>query len=800
MKRFAPPILLLSALLLALFPISAGTSTEAFPNAAAFFRTEDLLTIAPESCNMTLQLRDGENVITRSGVYRVQGSCQGQLMIDAEAENVYLLLDGISINSPDGPAMYIKAADKVILTLADGTQNTLIDSPDYTLPGGEDEPDGALFSKADLSINGPGTLQVKAHHDDGIVSKDSLVIAGADIIVDSRGDAIRGKDSVMLYQATISAIAGKDGIKSTNDKDEGRGWIYCLDSSLTIAAQEDGIQAETSLLLSGGRCSITSGGGWSPENRQSVSAPVRKRDQTAADEVEADMASGKGMKAGSIAISGGTFAISSRDDAIHAKGSITIDGGDFELASNDDGIHADDTFTLGDGHILITECYEGIEAAHILLRGGKTDVTAIDDGWNAASKAVSEAESGKRKKSHDFDITVSGGEHSILAGTDAIDSNGSILISGGTTIAASTNAMKEVPIDYPEVCECVITGGTIVASGGYGRNTQTFSRAENQACLLLKWKDEQPAGETVTLKSEENVILTATPNAPFKTLIVSTPALKEEKSIAVWQGDAAVCQRTISGSLMQFPVTPSQKTKASRRIERSAAATEPPAKSASSGSMTAHPASSASSELGYWLYTPTGAKQEQLPLIVYLHGGSGKGSDLQLITEADGFPQYLQTGKLGDVRAYVLCPQCPEEQSGWRDIADQVFALIDTVCAKYPIDTSRIILTGHSMGGTGTWALAALAPQRFSCIVPMSGSVRLTRRNQQALSQLPIWAFVASDDKVVDPASSADCISRLNATNMQARLTVFEHAGHRDVPALAWLDEDLGLLSWMLAQ
>ena len=86
--------------------------------------------------------------------------------------------------------------------------------------------------------------------------------------------------------------------------------------------------------------------------------------------------------------------------------------------------------------------------------------------------------------------------------------------------------------------------------------------------------------------------------------------------------------------------------------------------------MTACPASPASSELGYWLYTSAGAKQEKLPLIVYLHGGSGKGSDLQRITDMDGFSQYVQAGRLGDLHTYVLCPQCPEEQSGWRDIAD----------------------------------------------------------------------------------------------------------------------------------
>lgn len=84
--------------------------------------------------------------------------------------------------------------------------------------------------------------------------------------------------------------------------------------------------------------------------------------------------------------------------------------------------------------------------------------------------------------------------------------------------------------------------------------------------------------------------------------------------------------------------------------------------------------------------------------------------------------------------------------------------------------------------------------------VGRDGSVRLTERNRQALSKLPNWAFAAADDEVVDPASTADCSSRLHAVNPEARMTVFEDAVHRAVPALAWLDEELGLLSWMLAQ
>ena len=98
---------------------------------------------------------------------------------------------------------------------------------------------------------------------------------------------------------------------------------------------------------------------------------------------------------------------------------------------------------------------------------------------------------------------------------------------------------------------------------------------------------------------------------------------------------------------------------------------------------------------------------------------------------------------------------------------------------------------------------AACAFHPSACLptdVGRDGSVRLTERNRQALSKLPIWAFVAADDEAVDPASTADCISRLHAVNPVARMTDFEDAGHRDVPTLAWLDEELGLLSWMLAQ
>ena len=155
---------------------------------------------------------------------------------------------------------------------------------------------------------------------------------------------------------------------------------------------------------------------------------------------------------------------------------------------------------------------------------------------------------------------MSGGEHHILAGTDAIDSNGSILITGGVTLVSSSNEMKEVPIDYPLVCECRITGGTLAASGGYGKNTQTFNQTENQAAVTLKWKEQQPAGTTVTLVIGEQQVLTFTPKAAFKSIIVSTPALQMGQKLTVQAGESQACTREINENIMFFPVTQNQRT------------------------------------------------------------------------------------------------------------------------------------------------------------------------------------------------------------------------------------------------
>ena len=207
------------------------------------------------------------------------------------------------------------------------------------------------------------------------------------------------------------------------------------------------------------------------------------------------------------------------------------------------------------------------------------------------------------------------------------------------------------------------------------------------------------------------------------------------------------------------------------------------------------------SQLGtfrYWLYTPSDPT-ENMPLIVYLHGGSGKGDDLNLITAVDGFPQYLQSGQLGDVRAYVVIPQLPSTQKGWVNAAESISELIDHTVSTYKINRNNISLTGHSMGGTGTWNLACTYPSLFARIAPLSGSIRNTPDIIDNLKNIPVRAFVGSADTIVPPDSSKEVIAALKAAGGSAEITVFDGADHFSVPSLTFLDTNIDLIGWLIS-
>lgn len=197
----------------------------------------------------------------------------------------------------------------------------------------------------------------------------------------------------------------------------------------------------------------------------------------------------------------------------------------------------------------------------------------------------------------------------------------------------------------------------------------------------------------------------------------------------------------------------------------------------------------------YWLYIPEDP-QPGMPLIVYLHGGSGKGEDLSLITGVEGFPQYLQSGQLGDIRAYVVMPQLPSDQKGWPNAGESLMQLIAKMKSDYGVDPENISLTGHSMGGTGTWSVALSYPATFARIAPLSGSIKNNELNLNKLKNIPIRACVGSEDTIVTPESTIEFVAALQALGADAQVTVFSGASHFDVPGLGYLDP--AMLDWLI--
>lgn len=199
----------------------------------------------------------------------------------------------------------------------------------------------------------------------------------------------------------------------------------------------------------------------------------------------------------------------------------------------------------------------------------------------------------------------------------------------------------------------------------------------------------------------------------------------------------------------------------------------------------------------YWLYTPENAKAD-MPLIVYLHGGSGKGDDLDLITSVDGFPKYLKDGEV-KLDAYVIVPQLDEKYKGWEESEKILMQLISYVKNEYKIDEENVSLVGHSMGGTGVWQLALDYPKTFSKIMPMSGSIRASYDNLQKLKSINVWAFVGENDNIVKPQASIQFINSLEKINSNAQITVLEDTGHFEVPSKVFFSNNINAIEWLVS-
>ncbi len=475
--------------------------------------------------------------ITSAGVYSVSGTLtDGQIIINSEDEEiVQIILNGIDISSSTTAPIYIISAKKTVFILAENSQNYLSDATTYIYADAEeDEPDSTIFSKDDLSIAGAGSLTIDSNYNDAIKSKDGLVIAGGNIVINSVDDGIVGKDYIALYDGVLNITADGDGIKSTNDSDSEVGYVSIADGTVNITCENDAIQAETNIKISGGTFTLESGGGSSTSIGNDVSA--------------------KGLKAStSITIDAGNFTINSADDTLHSNNTIIINDGTFNLSSGDDGIHADTTLTINNGTIDITESYEGIESSLITINDGNINIVSSDDGVNVAGgtdgSGLGGRPSGQGNLSDTGDeyLYINGGTIVVDADGDGIDVNGAIEMNGGIVVVNGPTSSRDGALDYDNTFK--INGGVLVAVGSSGM-AQAPSSSSTQNAMLISFSGTLSANTMVHIEtSSGNELLSFVPTKSYQSLVFSSSEISTGSSYDVYYGGSST--GTVSNGLYE---------------------------------------------------------------------------------------------------------------------------------------------------------------------------------------------------------------------------------------------------------
>ncbi|MCH5315561.1 MAG: carbohydrate-binding domain-containing protein [Eubacterium sp.] len=554
-KRFS--ILILSVLIISAFVgCSAGNKTEMhddnsttkaqahtnIPDDSDMFTERDKdtnydetkaikITLAKNSIKCSkdkVKISGNTATILGEGTYIISGKLNdGQIVVDADdSDKLQLVLDGAEINCNSSAPIYVKQADKVFVTLAPNSKNTLTNNKEFVADG-DTNVDSVIFSKDDITLNGNGSLEINTTCGHGIVSKDDLKLTSGTFNINASGHAVRANDSVRIAGGEYTFTSQKNGIHAENSKDASLGFVYISGGNINIKSDNDGIDSSSYTQIKNGNINIIAGGG--AENAEV------KRDEfegfhngNYSDNDESSV-SAKGIKADAeLTVDGGTININSADDAIHSNSDVSVNGAEITISTGDDGIHSDSNIVIYDGTINISQSYEGIEGNTVEIKGGTISVKASDDGLNASGgKDSSGFDGGMRKDEFAADssasITISGGKLTVNAFGDGIDSNGNLYVSGGETYVSGPENGGNGALDYNG--EANITGGIFVAAGDSGM-AQNFGENSTQGSIL--YNSTKYGKEKITLKDKKgNEILSFTPENSYNSVVVSTPEIEK---------------------------------------------------------------------------------------------------------------------------------------------------------------------------------------------------------------------------------------------------------------------------------
>ena len=493
---------------------------------------------------------DGEISISKAGTYVLSGNFTDTgVVVDAKDEQIRLVFNGVKMHHSQAAPIRILDSKKVVVTLADGTQNVIADEraqdldpamtaeetdstegatdsgekgEDSSSETGEDLMDAAIYSKEDLTFNGTGTLDVSSKANHGIVSKDGLVIMSGTFSVNAAKNGIKGKDYLVVADGDLTVTAGNDCLKSSNDTDSKMGFVWLDGGNFDLNAGHDGIQAKSlayvgvvtmNIITNNGSASVQTTMGTEPgadgegmskpgfeDKNRSMDGVMNKpaegdmpKRPTGDDQGDASMREHKNHAMGGVDREG-TNGESYR--GIKATKLVYIDGAKLTIDSYDDAIHG------SEGNTQIVS--------------GTLDLTSGDDGLNAEK-----------------DLIISGGTITIHAKGDGIDSNTNVTQSGGTLILQASSDGGNGALDYADTY--LMNGGSNLAFGNTGM-MMTISD-DSSACMVSLSMDDNIASKTdVTVTVNGEIVQQAQTEKEYNCIQFASDEIKKGDTVEITVG------------------------------------------------------------------------------------------------------------------------------------------------------------------------------------------------------------------------------------------------------------------------
>lgn len=484
---------------------------------------------------------DGSTItITEEGVYVVSGTLEdGQIIVDAsDSDKVQIVLEGVNINCETNAAIYVREADKVFITLAENSSNTLGGGNEYTQID-DNTVDGVIFSKSNLVCNGTGSLTIEADYKHGIVSRDDLVITGGTYKITAADNGITAKDQLKILDGIFDIDAANSAVKAKNADDAELGNIYIAGGIFTIEAEQDGFHATGSMVVDDGTITVNSGD----------------------DGFHAEL---------DTVIHGGTILVEESYEGLEGK-RVVVNGGDITVNASNDGVNA-----VGSGDDDSNAASSNNDSSAAVNSGDDSSISGAADGKEPSQMPPDTENGSDMQPSQDFDpenapsggnapqsfdpgnapsdgnapqkmqggpggggnselyIKITGGTLTVSADGDGLDSNGGLLVTGGTTIVYGPTSDGDSALDYDG--SAIATGGTLAAIGSAGM-TESFDEAFTQPVITYYGTETQSADTTITLTdSDGSALFTVTPEKAYASIVLTCPEMKLDATYTLAAG------------------------------------------------------------------------------------------------------------------------------------------------------------------------------------------------------------------------------------------------------------------------